>query len=422
MKQVLNRRGTIVVEEVPEPQCGRGQVKIALTHSLISAGTELRSLELQGQGLATRARNRPDLVKKILERARSQGVQAAYRAVREKLDEPKALGYSATGIVREVGFDVTGFGPGDRVSCGGAGAAHAEIVCVPENLVVHVPENVVPEHAAFATVGSIAMQGVRRANPQLGETFVVIGLGLVGQLVVQLCKAAGLHVLATDLAADRVALAKQLGADDAWTPNEADAVGRVMTHTEGLGADGVIIAAGSQSSEPVRLAMDVLRERGRLSIVGVVGLDLPWDPFYVKELDVFMSRSYGPGRYDADYEERGMKYPLSHVRWTETENMAEVLRLIADGRLNVAPLVSEVHPVGDAARAYERLESAEPKPIGVLLSHNGRLREPVVVTNRPASRQPRRPAGVAVIGCGGFAKQERLPFLKTDAAFRIEML
>ncbi|MCC6145827.1 MAG: bi-domain-containing oxidoreductase [Candidatus Hydrogenedentes bacterium] len=423
MKQVINRRGTIVVEEVAPPPCGAGELRIALRHSLISAGTELRSVETAGQSLAGRAKERPDLVRKVVDRAKQQGVMAAYRAVREKLEEPKPLGYSAAGVVVEVGANVTGFAPGDRVACGGADAAHAEIVSVPQNLVVRLPEGLPDAQGAFATVGSIAMQGVRRAKPEFGETFVVLGLGLIGQLCVQFAKAAGLHVIGFDLAKDRVELAKAFGADAAYDLGSCDAVERVADFTQGRGADGVIVAAGTKSSDPINLAMNLLRERGRVSIVGVVGLEMKWGAFYAKELDIHMSRSYGPGRYDIDYEERGLKYPLSHVRWTQTENMAEVLRLIAEGRVDVERLTSKVFSIDEAPEAYAALQAGAEKPLGVLLKYPGiQPAPPRPVDTQPASRDKRETVKVAVIGCGNFAKLERLPYLQRMREYEIAML
>lgn len=423
MKQVINRRGRIVVEESQAPPCGPGMVRISLRNSLISAGTELRSLDTASQNLASRAKDRPDLVRKVVDRARRQGIGQAYRAVREKLGEPKPLGYSAAGVVLEVGPGVTRFAPGDRAACGGAESAHAEIVAVPENLTAPIPEGVSFEHAAFATVGSIAMQGIRRARPEFGEVFVVLGLGLVGQLCVQFARAAGLRVIGFDLAPERAALARTLGAEEAYALGETGALDRVLDFTRGRGADGVVVAAATKSPEPINLATRLLRERGRISIVGFVGLDIAWGPFYAKELDIFMSRSYGPGRYDVAYEKRGMAYPFAHVRWTETENMAEVLRMLADGRINAAPLVSAVHPVDAAAEAYAALQREDARPLGVLLAYPGATPPPSPApAARPANRAPRGETRVAVIGCGNFAKLERLPYLRRNAGWKIAML
>ena len=362
MKQVINRKGTVSIREVPAPQCGPGDVQIALTHSLISSGTETHTLRVTGQNLASRAKERPDLVKKVVDRAKSQGIRAAYEAVKDKVNEPKAMGYSATGVVTEVGAQVTGFAPGDRVACGGSTASHGEVVSVPSNLVVHVPANVDPPDASFTVLGSIAMQGIRRAKPEFGDVFVILGLGLVGQLCVQFAKIAGVRVIGFDLEPDRVALAKELGADEAWNLSDVDAIERVSNITHGVGADAVVVTAATQSSEPINTAVEMARERGRISIVGIIGLDMQHTPFYMKELDVYMSRSYGPGRYDPVYEERGIDYPISYVRWTENRNMAEVLRLMDAGTLRVKPLTSSVFTIDEAERRMHRSRATGQSP------------------------------------------------------------
>jgi predicted dehydrogenase/threonine dehydrogenase-like Zn-dependent dehydrogenase len=425
VKQVINKKGSISVGEVPEPPCGAGEVKIALTHSLISAGTETYTLQQTGQNLVSRAKDRPDLVKKVVDRVKQQGILAAYRAVQEKVNELKPMGYSASGIVLEAGPGVQRFSPGDRVACGGQTANHASIVRVPENLVVHIPEGVESKHAAFATLGAIAMQGVRRAHIELGDNVVVLGLGLVGQLAVQFAKAAGAHVIGFDLSAQRVELAKTLGADAAYALSEIDAVERVDDFTRGVGADAVIVAAATKSSQPINDAIAMARERGRISILGIIGLEMQHNAFYMKELDVYMSRSYGPGRYDSNYEEQGLDYPIAFVRWTENRNMTEVLRLIADGRLALEPLISRVYPVTEAEKAYAELQAEGEKPLGVLLEYPN---APAKQTIAPASEKPLPRAAsksvlnVALIGCGGFAKKERLPYLKSLPTFKLEML
>lgn len=419
----MNTRGTIRVEEVPAPECGSGEIKIALTHSLISSGTETHTIRVTGQNLVSRAKDRPDLVKKVVERARTQGVQSAFRAVQQKLYEPKSMGYSASGTVLEVGADVTGFRPGDRVACGGSTACHAELVSVPENLVVLSPNDVFPQQAAFATLGAIAMQGVRRAKIELGDNVVVLGLGLVGQLAVQMARLAGAHVIGFDLASDRVELAKRLGADEAYTLSEADAIERVTNFTRGVGADAVIVAAATPSSQPINDAVEMARERGRISILGIIGLDMQHTPFYMKELDVYMSRSYGPGRYDVNYEDRGQDYPISFVRWTENRNMAQVLRLIADGKLDVDSLISDTYPIHEAERAYSELQEEGSGRLGLLLEYPEQEgTSPVAIPTASAPRSIEAPIRIAFIGCGGFAKLDRLPHLAKSKQYKIEML
>ncbi|MDZ4859817.1 MAG: bi-domain-containing oxidoreductase [Candidatus Hydrogenedentes bacterium] len=424
MKQVINIKGAISVAEVPEPACGAGEVKIAVTHSLISSGTETYTIAQTGQNLLARAKDRPDLVKKVWDRVKTQGVSAAISAVQEKVNEPKPMGYSAAGIVVEVGNEVTRFAPGDRVACGGSSASHAEIACVPENLVVRAPDSVEPQHACFATLGAIALQGARRAQIELGDNVVVLGLGLVGQLAIQFAKAAGARVLGFDLAQDRADLTKELGADEAHASGAVNSLERVLEFTGGVGADAVIVAAATKSSQPVNDAIAMARMRGRISILGIVGLELEYHAFYAKELDVFMSRSYGPGRYDVNYEGRGLDYPISHVRWTENRNMGAVLRMIADGRLDVAPLISEVVPIGDAERAYAQLQSGETRPLGIVLEYPTPTKRKVPPPSAPTAprRGARNVTRIAVIGCGGFAKKERLPYLHKMPGFEIGML
>lgn len=425
MKQVINRKGAVRVRDVAAPQCGRGQVLIALTHSLISSGTESHTLNVTGQNLASRAKDRPDLVKKVIDRARTQGVMAAYEAVQEKLNEPKAMGYSASGIVIEIGEGVTRFAPGDRVACGGSTASHGEVVSVPENLVVAVPEGMDLKHACFATLGAIAMQGIRRAQTEFGDNVVILGLGLVGQLCLQMAKVAGVRVLGFDLAADRTELAKALGADAAYPLGDVDALERVSDFTDGVGADAVVVSAATKSSGPINDAVAMCRERGRISVVGIIGLDVLHNPIYMKELDVYMSRSYGPGRYDPQYEEQGLDYPISFVRWTENRNMAEVLRLIAEGHVDVESLISSVYPIGRAEEAYEALQSGEGRPLGIVIEYpEAEATKPrfTTVAEGKATRPQRKQTGIAVVGCGGFCKKDRLPYLRRDTNFVIERL
>lgn len=423
MKQVINTKGVITVEEVPAPACGPGDVKIGVTHSLISSGTETYTLAVTGQNLLSRAKDRPDLVKKVWERVKSQGVSAAIAAVQEKVNEPKSMGYSAAGVVLEVGAEVTKFAPGDRVACGGSTAAHAEVVAVPENLVVRVPEGVETRHACFATIGAIAMQGVRRAHIELADNVVILGLGLVGQLAAQLAKVAGARVLGFDLAHDRVELAVKMGADAAY-PLNSDALAHVLDFTDGVGADAVIVAAATKSSQPVNDAIAMARSRGRISILGIVGLELDYHAFYAKELDVYMSRSYGPGRYDVNYEGRGLDYPISYVRWTENRNMGAVLELLAAGRLDVTPLISRVAPIHEAEKAYAELTAGEVRPLGIVLEYPqpSTAKTAPVPAVKTMRRGPRQVINAAVIGCGGFAKKERLPYLHKLPDFRLKML
>ncbi|MCA1817264.1 MAG: zinc-binding alcohol dehydrogenase, partial [Acidobacteria bacterium] len=334
MKQLLQnlKNGEGAVADVPAPVVQRGRVLVRAAASLVSAGTERAVVELGRKGLLGKARERPDLVRKVVEKVKAEGLAATLASVRDKLDESHALGYSAAGIVAQVGEGVEEFRAGDRVACAGTGyAVHAEVLSVPKNLCVRLPEEVDFESGAFATVGAIALQGVRLAEPTLGESCVVVGLGLVGQLAAQLLSANGCRVFGVDTDAARVELARRLGMDDGATlraddeASEEEARRAVEAWTRGRGADAVLITAATHSSAPVRFAGEVSRLKGRVVAVGAVGMDVPRDVYFARELTLRVSMSYGPGRYDAEYEERGHDYPLAYVRWTEGRNLEAFL-------------------------------------------------------------------------------------------------
>ncbi|MFL6229892.1 MAG: zinc-binding alcohol dehydrogenase, partial [Pyrinomonadaceae bacterium] len=379
MKQLLQnlKNGEGRVAEVPAPVAQAGRVVVRTAASLVSAGTERAVVELGRKNLLAKARERPDLVRKVVEKVKTEGLASTLGSVREKLDESHALGYSAAGIVTEVGAGVSEFRAGDRVACAGAGyASHAEVLSVPKNLCVRLPDAVDFEAGAFATLGAIALQGVRLAEPTLGESFVVVGLGLVGQLTAQLLGASGCRVFGVDTDAARVELARSLGADDGAVlrPDDAadEAVRRaVESWTRGRGADGVVITAATRSSAPVRLAGAVSRLKGRVVAVGAVGMDVPRDLYFARELTLRVSMSYGPGRYDPDYEERGHDYPLPYVRWTEGRNLEAFLDMVARGRVTPAPLVTHRFPIEEGERAYKLIAGDTHEPyLGVLLTYD----------------------------------------------------
>ena len=327
MKQVLQNRktGRPFVGEVPVPALQKGRVLVRTVASLISAGTERAAVELVSKGPGPGARQRPDLVKAVVAKVKNEGLLNTFASVRDKMAASQALGYSAAGIVAAVADDVTEFQVGDRVACAGVGfASHAEVLSVPKNLCVHLPEGVSFESGAYGTLGAIALQGVRLAEPTLGESVVVIGLGLVGQLTVQLLKANGCRVFGLTWTS-RESLALELGADRALSPNEA-AAKEIETWTRGHGADAVLITAATDSNQPVELAARVSRLKGRVIVVGMTGMDIPRPPFFSRELKLIISMSYGPGRYDPEYEERGHDYPLPYVRWTEKAKHRELSR------------------------------------------------------------------------------------------------
>lgn len=369
MKQVLIRQGRAVVEEVPAPLVEPGTVLVRVDHSCISVGTEMSGVRASGTPLWKKALRQPEKVRRVARLALSEGVSRARQAVEGQLGQAAPTGYSAAGTVLEVGEGIDDLLPGDRVACAGAQHAHhAGIVRVPRNLVVPVPDGVGFPAASTATLGAIALQGVRRATPTLGETFVVVGLGILGQLTAQLLRANGCRVVGTDLDRARIALAASLGMEAGVHPDDGDDVEQVARLTDGIGADGVIVTAASPSDAILATAFRMCRRKGRVVLVGDVGLHLDRADLYPKELDFLVSTSYGPGRYDRNYEERGLDYPVGYVRWTENRNLAEYLRLLAEGRVRVEPLVERVYPVAEAAEAYAALDAPGPRPLAVLLA------------------------------------------------------
>ncbi len=424
MKQVILRHGMAVVEEVPDPFVEAGTVLVAVDHSCISIGTEMSGLRSGGMPLWKRALRQRANVQKAVRTAMTIGPKRTWSLVRGQLAAGTATGYSAAGTVVDVGMGVEDVDVGDRVACAGAQFAHhAEVIRVPRNLMVPIPDAVSFRDAATVTLGAIAMQGIRRAAPTLGETFVVIGLGVLGQLAVQLLKANGCRVIGTDLDAARIALAVRDGMDLGVAPAEEFPEQQVARLTDGSGADGVIITAATPSDSVMSLAFKMCRRKGRVVLVGDVGLSLQRADFYQKELDFFISTSYGPGRYDRNYEEKGLDYPVAYVRWTENRNMAEYLRLLGSGHVRLSGMIDAIYPLGDAERAYASLKSGDRPPVMVLLSYPGRKDAPPVrrvqVTTVPNS--VKRRIGVALVGAGGFAKGMHLPNLRSlDDVFSLQ--
>jgi predicted dehydrogenase/threonine dehydrogenase-like Zn-dependent dehydrogenase len=412
MKQVVQRLrdGHVEVIEVPPPELTANGVLVDVRASLLSAGTERAKLEAGRRSLVGKARSRPDQVQQVLDKARRDGIREAASVVRARLNEPASLGYSAAGVAVAVGSRVHGIAAGDRVACAGGGhAVHAEIDHVPFNLCVVLPDEVSFEQGAFATLGSIALHAVRQAEVQLGERVAVIGLGLVGQLVAQLVKAAGGEAFGFDLSNELVDLARTSGAiDDGFVRHELSSNGLPA----GVSAcDAVIITAATKSSDPIELAADLCRDRGRVVVVGDVGLQVPRAPFYAKELELRLSRSYGPGRYDLEYEERGLDYPIGYVRWTERRNMAAFLDLVAAGKIHLDRLVTNRVPVDEAPEAYERLLSADRSPLGIVLEYTETKLPPREATRRSATSRDAL-ASAGVIGAGSFAQRILIPGLR----------
>lgn len=419
MRQVAQRPrdGRIEVVDVPEPALRPGFVLVENRVSLLSAGTERSKLELGRKSLAGKARARPDLVAKVVERARTEGVRAAVAAARERLDALSPLGYSCSGVVRSVGTGVEGIAPGDLVACGGGGYAnHAETVSVPRNLVAKVPHGVSLESAAYATLGAIALHGVRRAEAAVGERIGVIGLGLVGQLAVRVLLAAGCRAIAVDVDARAVALAGDAGAlalhrDDPALP------ACVREATAGIGLDAVLLCAASATSDPLELAASLARDRARIVVVGDVAVEAERAVLYEKELELRLSRSYGPGRYDRDYEERGRDLPAGYVRWTEQRNIEAFLDLVAAGRVDPAPLTTHRFPIERAADAYAALEPrADDRAFGVLIEYS--VSTPPAAASLPprATRARSETVRVGIVGAGSFSGRVLLPALRDAGA------
>lgn len=418
MKQLLKNLsdGKTVVADVPAPSARPGMALVRTAVSLVSAGTERMVVEFAEKSLVGKARSRPDLVKQVLDKARREGVLSTLEAAFNRLDQPMALGYSSAGTVVEPGPDLEGFKPGDRVACAGGGyAVHAEYAVVPSNLLVHLPDEVSFDAAAFTTLGAIALQGFRLAKVQVGERVAIVGLGLLGLLSVGIAKAAGCQVFGIDLNPQRLRLGEQMGAVVS-SRDGAEEAGRAFS--QGKGFDAILICADTSSDDPVQLAGVLARDRGIVVAVGAVGLDLPRKIYYEKELQFIVSRSYGPGRYDPTYEEGGQDYPFGYVRWTEGRNLQAVVDLMASGRLDVVPLISHRYSIDNAPQAYELITGKTDEPfLGVLLTYPpGESLEPTrKVANLMAPIKAALPtSGLAlgVLGAGNYASAVFLPAVK----------
>ena len=406
MKQILQNlsSGETTLADVPVPSCGMGELLIETRCSLISIGTEKMLVEFGKANLVAKARQQPEKVKMVLEKVRTDGLLTTYDAVKSKLDQPLPLGYCNVGVVREVGGRVSGFKVGDRVVSNGH---HAEVVAVPQNLCARVPDGVSDEAAAFTVVGAIGLEGIRLAGPSLGESFVVTGLGLIGLLTVQLLRAHGCRVLGIDFDRQKLELARKFGAETVDLSRGEDPVTAGMAFSRGRGVDGVIITAATDSSEPVSQAAKMCRKRGRIVLVGVVGLKLNRADFYEKELSFQVSCSYGPGRYDEDYEVRGIDYPFGFVRWTEQRNFEAVLDMLAEKRLEVEPLISHRFDFADAVAAYKTL-SDDRQALGILLRYQEECCKARRVTLQEISFSGRKPV-CGFIGAGNYASRVLIP-------------
>ncbi len=423
MKQLIQntRSGKLALHEVPPPKVRAGHIMVKTNASLISAGTERLVVEFAGKSLAGKAKARPDLVKKVLAKAKRDGIRATTRAVLARLDEPLPLGYSAAGEVVAVGAGLEGrFRVGQRVAIAGAGLAnHAEINVVPANLAANIPVDVPYENACYATVGAIAMHAVRNLGAGLGDIVAVIGVGLVGQLAAQLLSLSGARVIAMDYDRERLKLARRLGAEEAVKLGDDNLEQVISAFTGGRGCDGILIAAATKSNEPFQTAGTIARDRARVCLVGLTGTCFPYREFMKKELNIVVSRSYGPGRYDHNYEGRDMAYPEGWIRWTESENIGECLRLMAprngdDSRvLDVAAMTTHRWNLADAEAAYEMIASGSEPHLGVVLSYpEGSDERKTLSFPSPSATGQKDGSTLGVIGAGNFARAVLLPEIK----------
>ncbi|MEZ4860955.1 MAG: bi-domain-containing oxidoreductase [Caldilineaceae bacterium] len=428
MKQLVqsSRTGQMDLLDTPIPAAQAGMVVVQNAASLVSAGTERTLVDFAKKNLLQKARSRPDLVAQVKEKIQRDGLLTTLETVQTRLDAPMALGYSSAGVVIEVGADVSDFAVGDRVACAGFGyAVHAEVIAIPTNLVVKLPEKVSFDDAAFTTLGAIALQGIRQATPQLGDNVAVIGLGLLGQLTVQLLHANGCRVFGIDLDPARVTLAQELGAEAATIRQEAEAAGSHFTN--GRGFDVVLITADTRNNDPLVIAGELARDKGVVVAVGAVGMEIPRKAYYMKELDLRLSRSYGPGRYDPYYEEAGIDYPYGYVRWTENRNMQAFIALLAKGKVDVGRLTTHRFPIIEAQAAYQLISGATTEPyLGILLTYPTTLAPTKCITLNQSAPKPKNAAGdvirVGMLGAGAYANSVLLPAIQKTLGLQLRTL
>jgi len=429
MQQIVQnyKTGELCLEEVPTPICKSGGVLVRSTYSLVSAGTERMKVTQARMSMIQMAKARPDKVRQVIQSVKQVGLKETIAKVKERLDALTPLGYSLAGVVEEVGGGLDEFATGDRVACAGEKiACHAQYVSVPRNLCVRVPDGVDLKDAAFTTVGAIAMQGVRQANAMLGETVVVIGLGLVGLLAVQLLKAAGCRVIGVDLDQRKVQLAKDCGADLAVARDDPSLADAVFQLSNGVGADVAYISASTKSTDPMELAGKIARDRGKVVVVGMITVEADWQVYYNKELSVVLSRSYGPGRYDRNYEQRGIDYPVGYVRWTLRRNMEEFLRLISIGLVSPSRLTPEVFAFEEAPTAYQALhDSGKDSAVAMLFEYPAdTTREQRVQLKARSVSQSGGDGlvGIGLIGAGNFTTGTLIPALKRASDARLKAI
>ncbi|MFH1029313.1 MAG: zinc-binding dehydrogenase, partial [Pseudomonadota bacterium] len=421
MKQILQnlKSGDTLLEDIPCPGVKHGHLLIRTTASIVSVGTEKMLVDFGKANLIDKARQQPDKVRMVLDKVKTDGLLPTIDAVRNKLDQPLPMGYCNVGTVLEVGPGVTGFSVGDRVASNGK---HAEVVCVPKNLCAKILDSVTDEAAAFTVIGAIALQGIRLVQPTLGEAVVVTGLGLVGLMTVQLLRAHGCRVLGIDPDSDKCAIARQFGAETVALSQGEDPLAAALAFSRGRGVDAVLITASTKSNEPVHQAALMCRKRGRIVLVGVVGLELSRADFYEKELSFQVSCSYGPGRYDSLYEDGGQDYPFGLVRWTEQRNFEAVLDMMADGRLNVDKLITHRFQLDQAVQAYEQVSGGG--ALGIILAYpdssqksdEALRRKTISLRSVESGKTVSQSPVIAFIGSGNYATSVLIPAFKNTSA------
>lgn len=427
MKQVLqyDREKKVQVKDIPTPQMKSVGLVVDNRSSLISVGTEKSIIELSQMSIIGKAKQRPDAVKQVIEKVKTEGIKSTYNKVMGKLSTPLPLGYSCAGVVREVHHSLDKFSVGERVACAGFGyASHSETIFVPTNLTVKIPDSVSFDEASFVTVGAIALQGVRVADLRLGETVAVIGLGLLGQITCMLLRASGCKVIGMDVDPEKLIQAKSCGATETCMSDSA-AISTIMNQTSGHGVDSVIITAATESAGPIALAGDICREKGTVVLVGAVKMDIPRKAYYDKELSFKLSRSYGPGRYDYNYEEAGNDYPYSYVRWTENRNMDAFLKLIAENKINVKQLISHRFNISQAEEAYNLIAGkTDEKFTGVMLQYSQQETKTKDIETKTTHTTPNTntETNIGFIGAGGFASGVLLPNIKQLGGYNLKAI
>jgi predicted dehydrogenase/threonine dehydrogenase-like Zn-dependent dehydrogenase len=413
VKQVLIKKGKTYTDDVPAPMVNKDSILVKVYYSCISAGTEISSLMSSGNSKIKDVLSDPNKVVKAIDHVKKEGLSRTIQKAQGKFEEAEQIGYSASGVAIKIGDNIKDIKVNEKVACAGAGIAnHAEYIEVPGNLLVKIPDDVDFDSASTVALGAIALQGVRRANVTLGEYVAVIGLGILGQITVQLLKANGCRVIGVDLDERRLQKALELGMNKGTNPENDDILKIATSFSNGYGIDAVIITAATNSKAPLAQAFQMCRKKGRVVLVGVVGMEINREDMYKKELDFLIATSYGPGRYDEQYEQKGIDYPYAYVRWTENRNMEEYLKLIADQKINIKPLIEQEYKIEDAPLAYEELMTSETKPLITLLKYKQEEEQParkVAVQSKPIERNGT--INVAIVGAGRFAKETHLPNL-----------